>query len=158
MKRIKISKLGNIYIPIDIKPFDELTLASVKFKVDTGADITTISKKDLIYLGYDMNWIKQNMISFNSEVLTTATGDVVNNAGYTQLPLINILGYECINWPFRIVMDEKKDFRNLIGLDLLTYFNCNIDYDEDIFTISTVKFSKQRYQFLLGQEIHELSL
>ena len=156
MTKIEISRNGRVYIPIYIKPQYDITMAMVNFKFDTGSDYTTISKKNLIAIGYDMEWINQNVIVLKNDI-TTATGDVVN-AGYIQLPLINILEYECIKWPFHIIIDESKDFRNLIGLDLLTYFDCHIIYSKNIFTADMVKNPIHRFRFLPGQEIHELSL
>jgi len=62
-------------------------MTPIRFKVDTGADKTTLSKSSLIMLGYDMVWIKENAIIFNdAEKPTTASGDKIN-AGYVQLPL-----------------------------------------------------------------------
>ena len=65
---------------------------------------------------------------------STADGVQVD-AGYIQLPLINILGYEGKYWPFQVIIDENTDFRNLLGRDLLTGFNYSVNNDEDIFTI-----------------------
>jgi predicted aspartyl protease len=131
-------------------------MSPVRFKVDTGADSTTISKAALVELGYDMDWIKQNAVVFeDKDKPTTASGEKID-AGYVQLPLINILGYEGKYWTFQIIMDENQDFRNLLGRDLLTGFNYNFDNDNDIFTISKTKTFKPRYKFLKGQEINEI--
>lgn len=156
MDKFGFSEYGRVYIPISIKPLNEIRLHKIRFKVDTGADTTTISKKALVDLGYDMNWIKQNAIVYeDKDKPTTAAGEKIN-AGYVQLPLINILGYEGKNWAFQIIMDEKQDFRNLLGRDLLTGFNYNFDNDEDYFTISKTKTFRPRYKFLPGQEINEI--
>jgi len=142
---------------MSIKPMDDITLSKVKFKVDTGADRTTISKEVLFELGYGMDWIKQNAVVYkDDDKPTTATGDKVD-AGFIQLPLINILGYEGKNWAFEIIMDEKRDFRNLMGRDLLTGFNYQFDNDDDIFTISRTKIFKPRYKFLPEQQINEIA-
>jgi predicted aspartyl protease len=149
-------EFGRVFIPIYIKPSDNPTLLGMKFKVDTGADKTTISKESLSNLGYDMNWIKQNAVIYKDEDKpTTASGDKIN-AGYVQLPLINILGYEGKNWAFQIIMDENQDFRNLLGRDLLTGFNYQFDNDNDTFTIFRTKIFKPRYEFLPQQEINEI--
>jgi len=123
MNRFKLQEYGRAYVPIDIKPQDDITLDTLDFKVDTGADATTISKASLDKFGYDMGWIKQNAVMFKDDAKpTTASGDKIN-AGYVQLLLINILGYEGKFWPFQIIMDDNRDFRNLLGRDLLTGFN-----------------------------------
>lgn len=144
-------------MPIAVKPQDDVTLIPIDFKVDTGADTTTVSKVVLARLGYDMEWIKQNVVVFkDKDKPTTASGDKIN-AGYIQLPLINILGYEGKQWPFQIILDEKQDFRNLLGRDLLTGFNYWVSNDEDIFTIVRAKRFKPRYVFLPNQEINEVA-
>jgi predicted aspartyl protease len=151
-------EFSRVYIPISIKPIDGVTLSDTTFKVDTGADKTTISKEVLSDLGYDMEWIKQNATIYkDNDKPTTASGEKIN-AGYIQLPLINILGYEGKNWAFQIIMDENQDFRNLLGRDLLTGFNYQFDNDTDIFTISRTKVFKPRYNFLPNQEINEISV
>jgi hypothetical protein len=156
MHKFRFNKYGRVYVPIYIKPIDETTLLSLNFKVDTGADASTISKTDLIDLGYEMSWIMKNITIFKDEDKpSTATGDKVN-AGLVQLPLINILGYEAKNWPFQIIIDEDKDFRNLLGRDLLTGFNYDFNNDVDVFTIRRANAFKPRYAFLPNQEISEV--
>jgi len=128
----------------------------IDYKIDTGADISTISKISLFDLGYDYDWIKQNVILFKDEDKpTTASGEKVN-AGYIQFPLLNILGYEAKYWPFQIIIDDDKDFRNLLGRDLLSGFNYEFNNDEDLFTITRASIFKPRFPFLANQEINEL--
>ena len=107
-------------------------------------------------MGYDINWIKNNTIIYaDKDKPTTASGEKVN-AGYIQLPLINLLGYEAKYWPFQIIIDENQDFRNLLGRDLLTGFNYSFSNDDDLFTIKLANNFKPRYSFLPKQEIHEI--
>ena len=155
MVKIAFGDFGRVYMPIDIKPLGKTILAPIEFKVDTGADMSTISKEALARLGYNREWIIQNAIVFKEEEKpTTASGDKIN-AGYVQLPVINILGYEGKEWPFQIIMDENQDFRNLLGRDLLSGFNYQFNNDEDEFTVSRAKAFKPRYPFLPNQEINE---
>ena len=156
--RINFSEFGRVYVLIYMKPLDGTILSPLRFKVDTGADITTISKVDLIKLGYDMGWINENSAKIkDAERPATATGDKVE-AGIIQLPLFNLLGYEGKKWPFQIILDENQDFRNLLGRDLLTGFNFCFNNDEDVFTIDRAKTFKPRYPFLPSQEINEVSV
>jgi predicted aspartyl protease len=148
---------GRVYLQISIKPKDKTTMRNVEFLVDTGADNTTISKQTLLRLGYDMNWIRQNTVTLREEDKPkTATGEKVD-AGFVQLPLLNILGYEGKNWAFQIVIDENKDFANLLGRDLLTGFNYTFDNDKDEFTIDRALAFKPRMAFLPGQEINAIT-
>ena len=156
MEQFDFAELGRVYVPINIKPLVDTTMREVFFKVDTGADFTTISKEDLMHLGYGMDWIKSNAVVFADEQKpTTATGDKVN-AGVIQLPFINILGYEGKQWPFQIIMDEDHDFRNLLGRDLLAGFNYSFSNDKKQFSIERAMEFYQSYTFLPKQEINEL--
>jgi predicted aspartyl protease len=133
-------------------------MLSFDFLVDTGADNSTVSKEALSRLGYNRDWIRQNTITIREEAKPkSATGERIN-AGYVQLPLINILGYEGKNWAFQIIIDEDKDFASLLGRDLLTGFNYSFNNDEDEFTIARAKAFKPRSEFLPGQEINVVAL
>ena len=55
-------------------------------------------------------------------------------------------------------MDEDKDFRNLLGRDLLVGFNYTFDNDNDIFSIHRTKSLKKRYGFHPGQEISVIDI
>lgn len=157
MVEIKFRELGRVFLPIAIKHNTDITMPPVLFKVDTGADTTTISKLSLINLGYDITWIKEHaFVIGDDDKPTTASGEKVN-AAYIQLPLINVLGYEGKFWPFQIIIDEDSDFRNLLGRDLLTGFNYQFDNDNDVFLIDRAKTFKPRFEFLPRQEINEMS-
>ena len=157
MNRFDFREYGRVYVPIDIKPNQKVTMLPIHFKIDTGADYSTVSKSTLITLGYDMKWLRDNVIVYNdNDKPTTAAGDKIN-AGYIRLPLINILGYEGKNWPFQIIINDKQDFRNLLGRDLLTGFNYWFNNDEDIFIITRAKIFKPRFPFLINQEVNEIS-
>jgi|GEM_PF-3289249 len=84
MPKFEFSEYGRVYVPIHMKPLDSVTLSPVEFKVDTGADTTTISKDALIGLGYDMNRIVQNAVVYeDNDKPTTAAGEKIN-AGYVH--------------------------------------------------------------------------
>ena len=156
MEKIELAELGSAYVDINIKEHTKIAMRSVSFKVDTGADLTTISKRDLVYLGFNLDWIKQNAIAYkHANKPTTASGEKVD-AGYVIIPLLNILGYEAKNWPIQIIMDEDHDFRNLLGRDLLVGFNFCFDFDSNNFTIEKTKAFIPRIPLLPTQEINEI--
>jgi len=66
------------------------------------------------------------------------------------------LGYEGKFWPFQIIMDDNRDFRNLLGRDLLTGFNYWFSNDESVFTIARAKRFRPLYIFLPNQQINEV--
>ena len=57
----KFSSLGFAFIYLDIKPRFSSTMKRVQYKVDTGANCTTISTEELIELGFDADWIKSGV-------------------------------------------------------------------------------------------------
>ena len=156
MTSLSFAEFGRVYLPIAIKPKGYNTMVLLRFKIDTGADNSTISKQDLMGLGYEMDWIKSNSVAFSEdEKPASATGDKIDS-GYIQIPIINILGYEGKQWPFQIILDESRDFRNLLGRDLLTGFNYSFNNDSDVFTIVRANSFKPRYPFLSNQVINEI--
>lgn len=126
----------------------------VQMKVDTGADFTTMSKENLYTLGYDYAWIKTNAFTGDEYNISTAAGDT-EVVGILQIPLINLLGYEATHWPFRIIMDERRDFRNLLGRDLLAGFDYTFRNSANQFEIIRTSNFKPLYAFMQGQSIHE---
>ena len=154
-EKISFGPFRRVYIPINIKPLDDTTMKPLGFKVDTGADFTTISKENLYALGYTKEWIKENAVVEQGNSTTTATGEVIAS-GIVQLPLINILGYEAKNWPFGIVLGEGKDYRNLLGRDLLSGFNYTFNNDREQLEIERAETYTYIYPKIDGQEIHEI--
>ena len=75
MNRFGFQEYGRVYLPIDIKPKDDITLYSVEFKVDTGADTTTISKNTLILFYSEAKDLKKelNLLCENERGLTSHT-------------------------------------------------------------------------------------
>jgi len=153
LEKIELSKLGAAHIGIYFKPTHTATMERVYFKLDTGADVSTISKVDLDELGYDNEWIKANVLVEDRHIITTASGDVVR-AGTVRLPMINILGLEAKNWPFTILLDEDKNFRNLLGRDLMTGFNYKFNNDDKVLEIERAKVFSYIRPPLAGQEIN----
>ena len=74
------------------------------------------------------------------------------------MPIVNLLGYEAKQWPFLIILDDDKDFRNLLGRDLLNGFTYTFDNDDDMFFIRMAKSFKKRGIYLPGQEINAIDI
>jgi len=153
MEIYDFSEYRRVYLSIHIKPEKSTTMKPVRFKVDTGADLTTISKDELYALGYTLEWIKENSVSGTS---STADGSTFMT-GFVQLPVINFLGYEGKNWPLLVILDEEKDFHNLLGRDLLSGFNYNFNNDKEIFEIRRAEKFYFIGEKLSSQEIHEVA-
>jgi len=127
----------------------------IHLKLDTGADVSTLSKTVLHDLGYDKNWIAEHVLSGDKYSLKTASGEVVKS-GFIQLPIVNILGMEVKNWPFAILLDDDNDLSNLIGRDLLAGFNYRFNNDDEVLEIEHAKSFVYIWKQLEGQEVNEV--
>ena len=90
MNEILLSPLGFAYLRLDIKPRHSSTMASISFKVDTGANCTTISSERLCELGFDFDWIKSGIPLEGFARPTVASGLPVNDCYQVVLPEIRI--------------------------------------------------------------------
>ena len=147
------SERDSVYVPIYFKPLNTQTMLPFRFKIDTGADSSTISKEDLQDLGYSIKEINEGIIQRG---LVTLANNTTIEAGTIQIPLINILSYECKQWPFTIIVEEGKDFKNLLGRDLLAGFNYTFNNDEKKFKIEKSKTFSYFGRRFAGQLINEL--
>ena len=154
--KILLSDEGRSFIPIYMKPYNDITLSQVRFKVDTGADLTTISKQELVYLGYSYEWIEKNTIESQSHTLARAGGNP-HPACYVQIDIANVLGCELLNWPFYIRKEPNLDFPNLLGINILAHFDFSFNYSSWMFEIAYSKNPKNSLPMLSDQSIHEIN-
>jgi len=145
MPKLFIPASGRIVCNVKIRPYNSPILRNFEFKIDTGADISTISKDTLYSLGYTEKWITTNKMPTKGST-TVASGEVIESF-YVELPLINIYGIRGVNYPLHILMDKEKDlpkptcsgckyiepkkldYRLLLGNDILSCFVITIDRD-----------------------------
>ena len=144
-------------MPVYIKPHGQIAMRALQFKLDTGADLTTINKSDLKLLGYNEEWISTNLQKDESHTISRA-GGVKESAYYLIIPTANILGRELRNWPFYIRPEKDKNFPNLLGINVLSHFNFAFDYDNGYLSIGLAKNPVIRLPLFIGQEIGELSI
>ena len=147
MIKLEIDNSGRTYCEVYIKPHNSLIMKCVFFKIDTGADFSTISKSVLSDFGYSEGWIEANKIASKFGI-STASGEVVASF---YVPLnINIYGIESVGHPFGIILDEeislpkqscmgckhvgikKRDYRLLLGNDILSCFDMRTQRDSNI--------------------------
>ena len=161
--RIKFDENRRIFLNLFFKPFGDVTMLKSSFKVDTGADVSTISVETLHGFMYTDEWIHNNKKRMDG-TMSVATGET-SITWYVQLPLVNICGYEAKNWPF-IVKSERvhpcgehvtSHFRNLIGRDLLAGFNYRINNDQSELELERASKYWAFTDFLPGQEIYEVN-
>lgn len=127
---IKLNSLGFAIIRVYIRPNDNTTMAYTYYKVDTGANCTTISSKRLQELGYDKNWIKSGKRLEGNERPTVASGLVVEDCYRVILPEIQIGDWVGYNWP--VLTSLSIPFKFLMGTDSMQFFNWHFDYENNI--------------------------
>ena len=157
MISFKLSKEGRAYVPVHIKPCDEKTLQNISFKIDTGADLTTISKKELHTIGYSMEWINKNAVKDVKHTLTRAGGKK-ETAWYIVIPISNFSGCDMKNWTFYIRVEKDRDYPNLLGLDVLSNFNFTFNYDMGILSVEPAKKPVIVFPKLINQDISSISV
>jgi len=76
MTNLELNERGIAICEVYFKPYNDITMSFVRFRVDTGADFTTISKRQIYELGYSKEWLQENMKP--RQVATLASGEKIN--------------------------------------------------------------------------------
>ena len=79
LHEVDFNNAGFAILEVSIKPKTSLTMVNVDYKVDSGANCTTISSKRLFDLGYDEEWIRSGKLLTGSEAPTVASGIAVDD-------------------------------------------------------------------------------
>lgn len=156
INKFELSSGGRSFISVRMKPYKSVTLENIDFKVDTGADLTTIAKKELVRLGYSYQWIEKHIIESKNYTLSRAGGKA-EPACYIQIPIANVLDRDLVNWPFYVRKENHLDFPNLLGINILTHFNFLFDYENWNFNIKSAQMPKKKLPMLSDQYIENLT-
>jgi len=140
MGEIKLNRDGFAFLEMDIRPANSQTMETVLYKVDTGANCTTISFQQLLKLGFDEDWVK----SGKSARPTVASGLPVDDCYEVILPEIRIGDWVGYNWP--VTTSLTAPFRFLLGTDSMRFFNWHFDYENDVCKFDLIQ-GKRRVLF-----------
>jgi len=124
--KVEFTPRGFVVVEMAIRPHNAQTMEIVSYKVDTGANCTTISKERLLGLGYDENWIKSGRRLKGGETPTAATGLPIADCYEVTLPEIRIGDWVGYNWPF--ITSLSASFKLLLGTNSMQFFNWNFNY------------------------------
>ena len=127
---IKFDPVGFVYLDLAIKPMYSQTMEMIKYKVDSGANCTTISHKQLFLLGYDRKWIESGKRLTGNARPTVASGILVDDCFEIILPEIRIGDWVGYNWPFLTCLSVS--FKFLLGTDSMQFFNWHFDYENGV--------------------------
>jgi len=129
-------------------------MASVDYKVDTGANCTTIGSRRLIELGYDESWIKSGKRLEGNNRPTVASGLPVDDCYEVILPEICIGSWVGYNWP--VLTSLNVPFRFLLGTDSMQFFNWNFDYEKGVCKFDLVPGKRKLLFNQQEQSIHAI--
>ena len=152
--KIRLRDDGFAFVDIEIKPMNTQTMARLRYKIDTGANCTTISCTELENLGYDKNWIKTGKLLVNDERPIAATGLPVDDCYIITIPQIQIGEWVGYNWPFMTSLSVP--FKCLLGTDSMKFFNWNFDYARNICTFRLIPGKRKLLFNQTEQSIHSL--
>ncbi|MDR0220828.1 MAG: hypothetical protein LBI54_05420, partial [Lachnospiraceae bacterium] len=154
MAEARIDNDGFTFIEVFLKHRSKPTMYPQYFKVDSGANCTTISRRALSILGYDDDWIKAGKRLEGNERPTVATGEAIDNCYLVILPEIHIGGCVGYNWPVRVSLNEKVQFRLLFGTDSMRFFNFEFDYEQSVCRFRLIPGKRQLSFNQKEQSIH----
>ena len=154
MAEIKFNELGFAIIPIYVKANNTPAMFRRLYKVDTGANCTTISKGWLFDLGYDESWIKSGKHLEGATRPTVASGLPLDDCYEVILPEIHIGGWVGYNWP--VLTSLSLPFKFLLGTDSMQFFNWHFDYGSGVCRFDLIP-NKRRLLFnQKEQSIHAI--
>ena len=157
MAEVGFDPLGFAYVRFFIRPSDDPRMRVLLYKVDSGANSTTINREALQRFGYDDNWVMNSgKPLIGTERPTVATGEPIDNCYITTLPEIQLGGYVGYNWPFLVSLNDNIQFRLLLGIDSMQFFNWHFDYENGVFRFDLIQGKRKLLFNQQEQSIHAI--
>jgi len=150
----KFSSLGFAFLYLDIKPRFSSSMKRVRYKVDTGANCTTISSEQLVDLGFDEDWIKSGRRLEGNERPSVASGSLLDDCYMVVVPEIHIGDFVGYNWPFMTSLSAP--FKFLLGTDTMQFFNWNLDYEHGLCKFDLIQGKRKLLFNSQEQSIHSI--
>jgi hypothetical protein len=151
---IKFNKLGFAIIPLYARCKDSPTMLSEDYKVDTGANCTTIGKDWLLKLGYGEDWIKSGKRLEGAARPTVASGLPLDDCYEVILPEIHIGEWVGYNWP--VLTSLSVPFKFLLGTDSMQFFNWHFDYGHGVCKFDLIPGKRKLLFNQAEQSIHAI--
>ena len=130
MSEVVFSNLGFAFVKLYIRAKNSPAMTFIRYKVDSGANRTTIRRDFLNDLGYDDSWIRTGKLLTGDDRPTVATGIAIDECYIVHLPEISIGDYVGYNWPF--LTSFSINFKDLLGTSTMQFFNWDFNYEQDI--------------------------
>jgi len=155
MAEIKFNDAGFAIFPLYVKMKSTPTMISQRYKVDTGANCTTISKDWLLELGYDDEWIKSGKLLKGDARPTVASGLPLDDCYEVILPEIRLGEWVGYNWP--VLTSLSLPFKFLLGTDSMQFFNWHFDYENEVCRFDLIEGKRRLLFNHEEQSIHSIN-
>ena len=127
---VKLNQLGFAIVPVYIRPRENPTMRPAYYKIDTGANCTTIGIDWLYDCGCDETWVKSGKLLEGDACPIVASGVPIEDCYEIILPEIRIGDWVGYNWPF--ITSLSVPFKFLLGTDSLRFFNWQFNYENGV--------------------------
>ena len=151
---IKLNESGFAILPFYVKANKTPTMFRRRYKVDTGANCTTINKEWLLELGYDEDWIESGKHLEGVARPTVASGLLLDDCYEVILPEIQIGGWVGYNWP--VITSLSMPFKFLLGTDSMQFFNWHFDYENGVCKFDLIPNKRKLLFNQKEQSIHAI--
>ena len=155
MAEVKFNNVGFVIIPLFARQKDSPIMFSERYKVDTGANCTTINKDWLLELGFDDDWIKAGKRLEGDARPTVASGLPLDDCYEVILPEIHIGGWVGYNWP--VLTSLSVPFKFLMGTDSMQFFNWYFDYKNGVCKFDLIPDNRRLLFNQKEQSIHAIA-
>ena len=145
---------GFAIIELSVKPHDSVTMETVLFKIDSGANCTTISAKHLMEMGYGEEWIRAGKPLTGADAPTVASGLPIESCYEVILPEIHIGDWVGYNWP--VMTSLSVPFKFLLGTDSMQFFNWHFDYENGVCKFDLIPDKRKLLFNQKEQSIHAI--
>ena len=154
INEVKFNEYGFAIVPVYMKPNHKSTMIHALYKVDTGANCTTIGRDWLLRLGYDISWIRTGKLLEGNARPTVASGIRVDDCYQIVLPEIRIGDWVGYNWPFMTSLSVP--FKFLLGTDSMQFFNWHFDYENNVCKFGLIPGKRKTLFNQKEQSIHAI--
>ena len=154
MHEIQLDELGFAITRVYVRPKHSQTMAYVEFKVDTGANRTTMGFGRLYELGFDESWVKSGKLLEGGARPTVASGIAVDDCYEVILPEIHIGDWVGYNWP--VITSLTLPFKFLLGTDSMQFFNWHFDYENGVCKFDLIPGKRKLLFNQKEQSIHAI--
>ena len=129
------NNLGRVVFDVNVLTGDHKSFGSVRFKLDSGSDFTTVNCDDLYDLGYTREYLEKCPV--HNITASTASEDTALSLQYISNVSMKFDDRELQGCRIFFALDTK--LRSLFGSDILKYFNWKVNYDAGVFQMAEVK-------------------